>query len=110
MAAAVPSEEKGVPQVVADCAGVEGDSELQVLEEVNEVVASEKASATKARFLAVERAVVENMIAPVLTDVGGEAAQARKKRHQPVAVLAERASVKEVGALSSAFAGGEVKG
>ena len=37
-----------------------------------------------------ERAVVENMIAPVLTDVGGKAAQARKKRHQPVAALAER--------------------
>ena len=53
-----------------------------------------KASATKARSLAVERAVVENMIAPVLTDVGGKAAQARKKRHQPVAALAERASVK----------------
>ena len=36
VAAAVPGEEEGVPQVVDDCAGVEGDFELQVLEEVNE--------------------------------------------------------------------------
>ena len=64
MAAAVPGKEEGVPQVVDDCAGVEGDFKLQVLEEVDE-------GATKARSLAVERAVVENMIAPVLTDVGG---------------------------------------
>ena len=36
VAAAVPGEEEGVPQVVNDCAGVEGDFKLQELEEVDE--------------------------------------------------------------------------
>ena len=46
----------------------------------------------KARLLAVERAVVEDVNAPILPDDGGEAAPARKKKRQPVAVLAEHAS------------------
>ena len=46
-------------------------------------------------MLAVERAVVEDVNAPILPDDGGEAAPARKKKRRPVAVLAERASVKE---------------
>ena len=87
VAAAVPGEDEGVLQVVDIFARVEDDFELQVLEEVNEVAASKKA-----RLLAVERAVVEDVNAPILPDDGGEAAPARKKKRRPVAVLAERAS------------------
>ena len=49
------------------------------------------------------------MIVPVVAEGGGEAAQARKKRREAVAVFTERASVEAVGASSRAFAGGEVK-
>ena len=45
-----------------DCAEVEGDFELQVLEEVTEVAVSKWAHATKARLLAGECAVVEDVI------------------------------------------------
>ncbi len=86
-----------------DCA------EVEVLEEVTEVAASKKAHATEARPLAVQRAGVKDVIVPVVAEGGGEAAQAQKKRREPVAVFAERASVGAVGASSRAFAGGEVK-
>ena len=45
VATAVLGAEKGFSQVVDDCVEVEGDFELQVLEEVTEVAASKKAHA-----------------------------------------------------------------
>ncbi len=49
---------------------------------------TQSARSTEAR----KGAVVEDVNAPILPDDGGEAAPARKKKRQPVAVLAERAS------------------
>jgi hypothetical protein len=75
-ATAVLGAEEGFSQVVDDCAEVEGDFELQVLEEVTEVAASKKAHATKARPLAVERAGVEDVL---LLKVEGRLRRRRRK-------------------------------